>query len=223
MAKYDIGEMPEPLPAALVAQFGRIETATVGHTRSWGFMDPGMRPLVLGKHVVGCAITVVQPGSDSTMLHHALGMMRPGDFMLVDRCGEMHYAGWGGGVTLAAVNAGAVGAAVDGLCTDPAEIRAHGFPVWCRGISPVTTRQSNMGGTMNRPIACGGAPVHPGDLVLADETGVLIIPRAEAETVAKEAVARGNRGDMMMKRVQEGEKLGDVSGASRLVAEALRA
>ncbi len=221
MTDYRIGEMPAQLPAALVEKLSKVETATVGHWRHWGFMDRGIQPLLKGKRVVGTAVTLAIPGPDSTLLHHALGLLRPGDILVGDRLGDNRHACWGGGVTVAAKAAGAVAGIVDGPCTDQLEIEQSDFPLWSRGLAPITTRLYNLGGILNGLISCGGVPVQPGDAILADESGVLVLPPGEVDTVATAAIARQERGKANEARVSAGAKLGDLSGATRMVTEAL--
>lgn len=221
MPEYKIATMPAPLPDAVVEKLMKVETATIGHSRHWGFMDRRIQPLLRGWRVVGCAVTVAIPGPDSTLLHHALGLLRPGDFVVVDRLGDDRHACWGGGVTVAAKAAGAVGGVVDGPCTDLEEIEASDFPMWCRGMSPITTRLYNLAGMLNHPVSCGGAVVMPGDVILADESGVLVLGRDEAEAIADAAIARQERGERNQGRVKAGEKLGDLSGANKMIAEAM--
>jgi len=223
MTDYRIHPMPAQLPAGLLARLAKVETATVGHWRHWGFMDRGIQPLLKTKRVAGTAVTLAIPGPDSTLLHHALGLLRPGDVLVVDRLGDDRHACWGGGVTVAAKAAGAVAGIVDGPCTDQLEIEQSDFPLWCRGLAPITTRLYNLGGILNGVIACGGVPVQPGDAILADESGVLVLPPDEVDTVATAALARQERGEANQERVRGGAKLGDLSGASRMVAEALKA
>jgi 4-hydroxy-4-methyl-2-oxoglutarate aldolase len=222
MPRYEIGPMPEPLPAALVAKLEQVETATVGHWRHWGFMDRAIQPLLRDKRVAGVAVTLAIPGPDSTLLHHALGLLRPGDVLVVDRLGDDRHACWGGGVTVAAKAAGAKAGVVDGPCTDLAEIRDSDFPIWCRGLAPITTRVYDLGGRLNKPVSCGGVAVMPGDVILADESGVLVLPREEAEAEADAAIARQARGLESQDKVKAGAKLGDLSGATAKVAAALR-
>ena len=222
MPDYRVQSMPAPLPPALVAKLEKVETATVGHSQHWGFMDRRIQPLLPGRRVAGPAVTLAIPAQDSTLLHHALGLLRPGDILVVDRLGDDKHACWGGGVTVAAKAAGAAAGIVDGPCTDLTEIRASDFPMWCRGLSPITTRLYNLGGTLNLPISCGGVPVRPGDVIIADESGVLVLPAAEAEAIADAAIARQARGEQMQARVAAGEKLGDISGATRMVLDALK-
>src|SRR5688572_4796931 len=190
MPDYRIAPMPPQLPAALVEKLQRVETATIGHSQHWGFMDRGIQPLLRGKRIAGAAVTLAIPGQDSTLLHHTLGLLRPGDILVVDRLGDDRYACWGGGVTVAAKAAGALAGIVDGPCTDRAELEASGFPIWARGVSAITTRLYDLGGSLNVPIACGGVTVQPGDAILADDSGVLVLSPHEVADVARDAIKR---------------------------------
>jgi 4-hydroxy-4-methyl-2-oxoglutarate aldolase len=221
MADYRIDPMPAQISPELVAKLMKVETATVGHSRHWGFMDRGIQPLLRSKRVAGTAVTLAIPGPDSTLLHHALGLLRPGDILVIDRLGDDRHACWGGGVTIAAKAAGAVAGIVDGPCTDLTEIEDSDFPMWCRGMAPITTRLYNLGGMLNLPISCGGTVVQAGDAILADESGVLVLPADEADAVAEAAIARQERGERNQDRVRGGEKLGDLSGATKMVQDSL--
>ena len=218
---FVINAMPPQLPARIVEKLSRVETATVGHTRHWGFMDRGIQGVIAGKRAAGTAVTVQVPGQDSAMLHHALGLLRPGDVLVVDRMGDNRHACVGGGVALAAKLAGAVGAVVDGPCTDFSEIRMHDFPVWCRGPSPITTRVYAIGGSLNAVIGCGGVSVNPGDAVILDESGVLVVPPDEAEAVADAALARQEREKDLWAKLRAGQKIGDLSGATAKILAAM--
>lgn len=222
MPDYRVAPMPPQIPPSLVEKLSRVETATIGHSQHWGFMDRGIQPLLKRRRIAGTAVTLAIPGQDSTLLHHTLGLLRPGDILVVDRLGDDKHACWGGGVTVAAKAAGAVGGIVDGPCTDLTEIEDSDFPMWCRGMSPITTRLYNLGGTLNLPISCGNVPVRAGDVILADESGVLVLPADQAEAMADDALARQDRGERSQARVKAGEKLGDISGATRMVLEALQ-
>ena len=223
MPDYRIEPMPAQISAALVEKLLKVETATVGHTQHWGFMDRRIQPLLPRRRIAGPAVTLAIPGQDSTLLHHTLGQLRPGDILVVDRLGDDKHACWGGGVTIAAKAAGAAGGIVDGPCTDLTEIQDSDFPMWCRGMSPITTRLYNLGGTLNLPISCGNVTVKAGDVIIADETGVLVLPPGEAEAIADAAIATQERGEKTQGRVKAGEKLGDISGATKMVLEALKA
>jgi 4-hydroxy-4-methyl-2-oxoglutarate aldolase len=217
MPDYIVKPMPPSLDPDLIRLLEQVETATIGHSRHWGFMNRGIQPLLKRRRVAGVAVTLAIPGPDSTLLHHALGLLRPGDILVIDRLGDDRHACWGGGVTVAAKAAGATAGIVDGPCTDLTEIEDSDFPMWCRGMSPITTRLYDLGGTLNAPISCGGVPVLSGDVVLADESGVLVLGREEARSVAEAALVRQKRGEANQDRVRQGARLGELSGATAKV------
>jgi len=224
MQKYRIGAQPAPLDPALLEGFAGVDVATIGHFRHRGFVHRSLRPLqqVVGT-LVGRAITVAIPGTDSTLLHHVLSITQPGDILVIDRLGDDRHACLGGGVAYAAQKAGVIAVILDGPCTDPEEIMDVGLPVFCRGVSPITTRLNDLGGAINMPVSCGNVPVMPGDLVVADSCGVLILPPVEAAEVLAEGSARQARANRNRGKIDAGEKLGDLSGAARLVAAAMEA
>lgn len=222
MKKYHIGSVPKQVDPELIARFGSVEVATIGHFRHRGFVHHSIGPVVEpGRTLVGTAVTVAIPATDSTLLHHAIGFIRPGDFLFVDRLGDDRHACIGGGVAFAIKTAGAIGVVLDGPCTDVEEILELDLPFWSRGVSGITTRLNDLGGSLNLPISCGNIPVLPGDVVVADASGIVVIPVDEAEEVVEEAIARQARAGRNKDKVAAGEKLGDLSGASRLVAAAL--
>lgn len=222
MKKYHIGNPPPQVDPDLARRFAAVELATIGHFRHRGFVHHAIQALSPPHGtLVGTAVTVAIPGTCSTLLHHAVGVLRPGDFLVIDRLGDDRHACLGGGVAFAVKTAGAVGAVLDGPCTDAEEIVEVGLPVWCRGVSSITTRLNDLGGGLNVPIACGNVPVLPGDIVLADATGVIVLPVAEAEEVLVEAETRQARAGRFKTRIEAGEKLGALSGATAQVTAAL--
>jgi regulator of RNase E activity RraA len=224
MRKYQIGAPPAQIDPDLVAGFAGVEVATIGHFRHRGFVHHSLRPLApLSGTLCGTAVTVAIPGTDSTMLHHALSLVRPGDVVVIDRLGDDRHACLGGGVAFAMKCAGVLAAVLDGPCTDADEILEVGLPVFCRGVSAITSRLNDLGGALNLPISCGNVPVLPGDVVVLDGCGVLVIPPDEAAEVLAEAQVRQARDNRNRPRVEAGEKLGDLSGASRMVAAAMEA
>ncbi|MGE0316028.1 MAG: RraA family protein [Lautropia sp.] len=214
---YVLNDLSPQLDAGLVAKLARCETATIGHLRQQGFADRRIQCILPKRRVAGTAVTLALPGQDSTLLHHVLGLLRPGDVLVVDRLGDDKYACLGGGVAVAAKASGAVAAIVDGPCTDFSEIRDEDFPVWCKGPSPVTTRIYGIGGAFNTPVNCGGVTVNPGDAVLADESGVLFLAPDVAEAAADWALGKMAVEPELHRRLRAGEKLGDISGATKIV------
>ncbi len=222
MKKYDIGPVPARVPRELIDGFAEVEIATIGHFRHRGFVHRSLRPLTpIEGTLAGTAITVAIPGTDSTMLHHALSVVEPGDVVVIDRLGDDRHACVGGGVAFAAKTAGAVAIVLDGPCTDAEEIIEVGLPVFCRGISAITSRLNDLGGALNLPVSCGNVPVLPGDLVLLDACGVLVLPPDEAPAVLEDGRARQARANRNHDRIAAGEKLGDLSSASAKVHQGL--
>jgi 4-hydroxy-4-methyl-2-oxoglutarate aldolase len=217
---FQLQPLPEPLPQSLVSLLERVETATIGHVLHSGFVDPAIRAVLPDKRVAGTAVTLRIPGPDSTLLHHVLSLVRPGDFLVIDRAGDTRHACWGGVVTNAAKVAGVVGGVIDGPATDFSEVRRCEMPLWCRGPSPITTKLLGLEGAFNVPVTVGGQTVSPGDAVLADESGVVILKREEAEAIARRALDMQEREITLLERIYKGEKLADISGATRMVEAA---
>lgn len=214
---YLIHTLPEPIPASDLALLERAEPATVGHFRTIGFMDAGIKAHVPDLRIAGTAVTVRMPGTDGGILHYAMGCVRPGDVLVIDRCGEAVTAAFGGAMAYAARQAGVAGLIVDGLVTDMGELREHGVPVWSRGPSIVTTRVLGLDGEFCGPVSCGGVAVHPGDAVLADENGVLVLPREHIRAAAAQAIAFQEQEKLTLARLRAGEKFPDIVGSRAVI------
>ena len=217
---FTLNAMPEQIAPALLAQMAKVETATAGHFFHQGFMDPTISALIPNQRVAGTAVTLSIPGRDSTLLHHVLGIVRPGDFLIIDRCGDRQYACWGGIVTLAAKLQGVIGAVIDGVATDIEAIRSCDMPVWCRGLSPLTTQLLAVSGSLNTPVSCGGTVVHSGDAILADENGILVLKPDEVAAVGDKALSEQEREKEVIERIRAGEKLPDISSATAKIEAA---
>lgn len=147
-------------------------------------MDRGIRPIYAPvRRLVGQALTVkAQPG-DNLTVHGALAMVRDGDVLVIDWRGTDACATGAGSLALP-IKAGLRGAVVDGGWRDVEELQALDFPVFARGISAFSPPKSRPG-EINVPVACGGVVVQPGDVVVADGEGVVIVPRGFAGIVAE--------------------------------------
>ncbi|HZU63855.1 MAG TPA: RraA family protein [Novosphingobium sp.] len=207
---WDLREPPPPPPPELVARLAGLDTATLGHWRLWGLCDPAIGALAPGMKACGPAFTLALPGADGTALHHALGQVRPGDVLVIDRLGDGLHAAVGGLVAEAAVQRGVAAIVLDGPVADVAEILTCGLPVWARGRSQRTTRRLGLGGRLNGPVCCGGAVVMPGDLVLADADGVAIVPVEEAPGEVVRAATRAQREADIRAGLQAGRALPDL-------------
>jgi 4-hydroxy-4-methyl-2-oxoglutarate aldolase len=151
-------------------------------------MDIGIRPLWTPvPRLAGLAFTVRCPPGDNLMLHAAIYQAEPGS-VIVAEGGDVDYALAGGNVCAVAQRRGIAGFVIDGVIRDLGEVRAMGFPVFARGVIPVPGRKSAVS-PLNGPIRCGGATVNPGDIVVADEEGVAVVPGASRDEVFTQARA----------------------------------
>jgi 4-hydroxy-4-methyl-2-oxoglutarate aldolase len=199
--------------AQAVVALGQVTTGSLGHLTDFGFAF-GLQPLVRPAKAVGAAFTVRIPRLDATAVHYALNHVKRGEVLVIDTCGERDRACWGGVVAHAAVRAGLAGVIVDGPVTDWEEITASGPPVWCRGgTSSITGRRLGLEGAVLVPVQVGGAVVRPGDIVFADSDGVFILDPDRALEIAEALKVREAREPVLKERLDEGEKMADISGA----------
>lgn len=152
----------------------------------------GIRPVWPCPRIVGRAVTVkVKPAGLVKSTQHlctpAIEAAKPGDILVVDNGGRPDVSAWGGLLSLASKLKGLSGVVIDGACRDVDESRDVGFPVYARAVVPLTARGRIMQDTINEEIEFGNVQVHPGDLVIADGSGVVIIPAARAAEVVAEA------------------------------------
>ena len=221
MKDFTKNPMPPSLPDSLLAKLARVETATIGHFRHSCFMDSAVAAVDPSRRVAGTAVTLQLAANDSALLHDVVSTLRPTDILVIDRSGDRRHACWGGVVTNAAALCGFAGAVIDGPVTDVNEIVRNAFPVWSRGRSAVTTKLYAQSGSFNAPVSCGGVTVRPGDAILADESGVVVLDPLEAEAVADRALGMQEAELELIARLRAGERLGDITGASAMVADRL--
>lgn len=194
----------------LITQLLQVETATMGHLINYGFMDPQIQCILPRVRICGPAVTVSLPEDDGYSLPVALEYARKGDVLVIERTNDNSHACWGAVMTAAAQQCGIVAVILDGYITDISVISDAGFPVWCKGRSPVTTKQGKTGGTVNASISCGGTSVKPGDIILADENGVLALPAQEFKKFAQQALHIQQQEPTIIKRLQQGVSLADI-------------
>ncbi|MEE5078498.1 RraA family protein [Pseudomonas alliivorans] len=188
-------------------QYRDISASTIGHLTESGYL-PGIRPLFEGARMAGNVVTVKVELPDGSILRDALINSEPGDVLVVECTGDTHCACWGELRTLAGLIKGLAGVVVSGAVTDVAALRAHGLPVFSRGISAVTTRSLGQSGALNQPVRIGEVTVQPGDIAIGDDDGVFILTAHRAgellpELLAKEQADRTRRDELLGRLVEK--------------------
>ena len=152
-------------------------------------MSGRISPLSPGMRICGQARTVTGMVGDNGAAHAAIGLLEPGDILVIDGRGHTETAVWGGIMTRAAISQGIGGVVVDGAVRDAAEIRELGFATFAAGICPAGPGKG-FGGIIDGPIACAGCPVKPGDIVIGDDDGVAVIPLERQAEILQAALEK---------------------------------
>jgi regulator of RNase E activity RraA len=195
----------------LIEQLNTVSFPTLGHFLEEGFADSQLRAMVPNVKLVGRALTLKLVGADAIAVNQALALIQPGDVLVIDTGGDWQHAPVGAVTSCAARCAGAVGIVVDGAVTDLLELREAGLPVFARGTSLLTTKLHGHGDSqINQPIHCAGVTVRPGDLVLADDNGVLFLDPTIAQSVIERALASDRAEPQLLTRLMAGEPVASV-------------
>jgi regulator of RNase E activity RraA len=188
-ANQAVTEFHRPTPE-LLARFGHLPTANVADAMDrLGVLDARIKPVWAGATVVGPAYTVWTRGGDNKFLHEALGLAQPGDVIVVNGQGDESRALIGELMAEKAKATGLAGFVIDGAVRDAEIIGEIEFPVFARAVTPAGPFKYGPG-RLGRTVAVGGVAVAPGDIVVGDADGVVIVPLGEAEQVVQAAEAK---------------------------------
>ncbi len=176
-----------------------------------GLLAPSLRPIYPEAHISGTAVTVRVPPDDNWMVHVAIEQCQDGDVLVVAPTSGSDAGYLGELIATALMTRGVRGAIIDAGCRDVVELKRMAFPVWSRYVSARGTVKETLG-DVNVPVVCGGQLVRPGDVVIADDDGVVVVPRRSAQEVVKACRAREEKEADVRRRYGSGELSLDVQG-----------
>ena len=218
MERYVVRTIPR-CDEKICSEFARLGTATVYEAQGQtGLLDDSMQPIQEGATVCGPAVTVICPAGDNLMIHAAVECCQPGDILVVTTIGESNKHGMMGELLVKSLmKRGVRGLIMDGGVRDTAQLRELGFPVWTTAVVCAGTTK-NKAGWVNAPAVCAGALVEPGDLMVADDDGVVVVKRGEIAQALEKSLAREKKEQETTRKIEEGQLGVDFYGFREVLA-----
>ncbi len=197
------------IPPEIIEGFREIGVGDIGHILQWGFMSTAVRPVWRDIHLVGTAVTLRMPSTGGMSNRKIIEVAQPGDVIVMDRGGDTEIACWGGFTTMLAKAKGIAGLIVDGAITDTMEITDLRWPVYSRSVSGLLARGNGVDSEINTTVNCGGVPVSPGDLIVADDDGIVVIRPEDAADVLERVRQRFANSPNIRQWLRDGKSILD--------------
>lgn len=198
--------------ASIIDRLGEAGTATVHEAIGRiGFVGPHLRPIQSDTKIAGSAVTVLNHPGDNIMIHAAIEVCRPGDVLVVANTAVSTHGMFGDLLGTALMAQGVRGLVIDAGVRDTADLRTMGFPVWSQFVSSQGSLK-NTAGAVNVPVVLGGVTVQPGDVVCADDDGVVVVDRSRAGWALEQSEARLQKEAETRARLEAGELTVDMYG-----------
>ena len=204
MEKYVVRNINRPSQEILQA-YNELDVSTVYEAQGrQGILDPALKPILSNRMIVGPAVTVTCAAGDNLMIHAAIEVVKPGDILVITTEGTCVAGMIGELIVTALMKKGVKGVITDSGIRDVRQIRELGFPIWTRDVLSQGTNKVK-GGWVNAPAICGGVKIEPGDVVMADDDGVVVVKKEDLEHSLQLAQARVAKEAITIEKIESGQ------------------